>query len=105
MDVTDIICRSRIWLWKNLDQNYELLSQLHLFQILELPIMVGLSRKSMIYKALQIKPEEALNGTTALHMIALQQGASILRVHDVAAAKEAIELNQRINQFTKGKVH
>ncbi|SDM23595.1 dihydropteroate synthase [Kriegella aquimaris] len=77
---------------KNIAQNYELLRQLHLFQTFELPILAGLSRKSMIYKILGGSAENALNGTTALNMVALQKGASILRVHDVKEAVECIKL-------------
>ena len=65
---------------------------MHVFKILEVPILAGLSRKGMIWKTLNITPEEALNGTTALNMIALQQGAKILRVHDVKEAMQTIKL-------------
>lgn len=78
---------------KTIDQNYKLLRDLDTLDILDRPILVGLSRKSMIYKPLDIGPSEALNGTTALHMIALQNGASILRVHDTKEAKQAVELH------------
>lgn len=81
---------------KTLQQNYELLQQLTLFQNLEYPVLVGLSRKSMIYKTLGTDAQNALNGTTALHSIALQKGANILRVHDV---KEAIEVVRLMQQF------
>ncbi|TAH26605.1 MAG: dihydropteroate synthase [Cytophagales bacterium] len=81
---------------KTVSQNYEVLQYLELFKIFNLPILVGLSRKSMIYKELNIKPEEALNGTTVLHTIALNKGAKILRVHDVKAAQEAIILCEKI---------
>ena len=77
---------------KTIDQNYEILSHLNVFKTLELPILVGLSRKSMIYKPLSITPKEALNGTSVLHTKALLQGANILRVHDVKSAKECIDL-------------
>ncbi len=77
---------------KTIKHNYELLKNLVAFKELEVPIMVGLSRKSMIYKPLNISATEALNGTTALHMIALANGANILRVHDVKEAKQAIDL-------------
>lgn len=75
---------------KNIRQNFALLRQLSNFRILDLPILVGISRKSMIYKTLGIQAEDALNGSTAAHMIALAHGASILRVHDVRQAKETI---------------
>ena len=77
---------------KSVSDNYRLLANLSSLKIFDFPILVGLSRKSMIYKPLDSKPENALNGTTALHMIALQNGASILRVHDVKPAKECIKL-------------
>ena len=76
--------------------NFELLNHLELFKSLEVPLLVGISRKSMIYKTLQTTPEEALNGTMALHSIALLKGASILRVHDV---KEAIECVTLLENF------
>lgn len=77
---------------KTTAHNFELLNKLHVFKLLDCPIAVGLSRKSMIHKTLNLKPATALNGTTALHMLALVQGATILRVHDVKEAKEAITL-------------
>ncbi len=92
LGVNDIILDPGFGFAKDLDQNYELLQQLDHFQLLELPLLVGLSRKSMIYKPLGITAEEALNGTTALHAIALMKGAKVLRVHDVKAAKECVEL-------------
>lgn len=90
--IKDLLIDPGFGFGKTIDQNYELLNGMHQFQILEKTILVGLSRKSMIYKSLDITPEQALNGTTALHMIALQQGAKILRVHDVKEAKECIKL-------------
>ena len=83
---------------KTSEQNYELLQQLELFQNLNSPVLVGLSRKSMIYKTLDSSAENALNGTTALHSIAIQKGASILRVHDVKEALEVISLMQQFPQ-------
>ncbi|MBT4337821.1 MAG: dihydropteroate synthase, partial [Bacteroidetes bacterium] len=77
---------------KRQNHNYELLNKLSLFETLSRPIMVGLSRKSMIYNTLQTSPENALNGTTVLNTLALINGASILRVHDVKEAVEAIKL-------------
>ncbi|MEM9821955.1 MAG: dihydropteroate synthase [Bacteroidota bacterium] len=77
---------------KTIEHNYQLLKNLAAFRILDCPLLVGLSRKSMIYKYLNISAENALNGTTALHMVALQNGAKILRVHDVKEAVEAIRL-------------
>lgn len=77
---------------KTLAHNYTLLNYLSTFKALKLPVLAGVSRKSMIWKALNNNPQQALNGTTALHMVALQQGAKILRVHDVKPAMEVIEL-------------
>ena len=77
---------------KTIEHNYQLLKNLAAFRILDCPLLVGLSRKSMIYKYLNISAETALNGTTAIHMVALQNGAKILRVHDVKEAVEAIRL-------------
>ena len=82
---------------KNIDQNFELLKRLSHLEHLELPLLIGVSRKSMVHKTLGIKPEEALNGTTALNMLALDRGASILRVHDVKEAVECCKLYNRIN--------
>ena len=81
---------------KTIDQNYEILSGLDEFKILDKPILVGISRKSMIYKMLGISPEESLPATQALHLKALQQGADILRVHDVAEAVQIIALYRRV---------
>ncbi len=88
----DIILDVGFGFGKTLEHNYTLLKNMHAFQILDWPLLAGISRKSMIYKLLDTTPQEALNGTSALHMIALQQGAKILRVHDVKEAKEVIEL-------------
>lgn len=86
---------------KTIDQNFTLLYHLSAFKLFELPIMLGFSRKSMIYKSLNITPELALNGTTALHMVALQNGAKVLRVHDVKEAKEVIALYKRLTNTAK----
>jgi dihydropteroate synthase len=90
--VMDIIIDPGFGFSKTLDQNYQLLSHLDTFKILEYPLLVGISRKSMIYKLLEITPDESLNGTTALQMLALEKGADILRVHDVKEAKQAVRL-------------
>ncbi len=92
LHVNDIILDVGFGFGKTLEQNYTLLQQLDLFKILELPILAGLSRKSMLYKLLDTTPQEALNGTTAANTIALLNGASILRVHDVKEATEAISI-------------
>ena len=98
LGVNDLIIDPGFGFAKTLDQNYELLQKLSYFNVLELPILVGLSRKSMVYKLLQTTAAEALNGTTVLHTLALEQGASILRVHDV---KEAVETITLVNKFMK----
>ena len=95
--IVDMIIDPGFGFAKTLEQNFELLNQLELFNMLELPLLVGLSRKSMIYKTLQNSASEALNGTTALNTIALQKGANILRVHDVKEAIETIKLVQSLN--------
>jgi dihydropteroate synthase len=90
--IKDIILDPGFGFGKTIAHNYSLLKNLHVFKILEKSILAGISRKSMVYKPLNSDAEHALNGTTALHMLALQQGASILRVHDVKEANECIEL-------------
>ena len=94
--VKDIILDPGFGFAKTIDQNYTLLSHLDEFRMLGFPILAGLSRKSTIYKRLGISPDEALNGTTVLNTVALMKGASILRVHDVKEAMEAIQLNSYI---------
>lgn len=88
----DILIDPGFGFGKTIEQNFTLLRNLHAFRTLGLPLLVGLSRKSMIWKTLNIEPAAALNGTTALHLVALQQGGRILRVHDVAPAREVVEL-------------
>lgn len=90
--IHDIIIDPGFGFAKTLQQNYQLLNKLELFQTFKTPFLVGVSRKSMIYKLLQSSPKEALNGTTALHAVALMKGASILRVHDVKEAVECVQL-------------
>ena len=81
---------------KTLEHNYELMNHLEEFSLFEVPLLIGVSRKSMIYKLLDTTPEEALNGTTALNTIALLKGANILRVHDVKAAREAVTIVEKM---------
>ena len=90
--INDLIIDPGFGFSKTLAQNYELMQQLALFKALECPILVGISRKSMIYKLLDTTPEEALNGTTVLNTFALLHGADILRVHDVKEAMECVRI-------------
>ncbi len=92
LGVKDIIIDPGFGFAKTIDHNFELLRKLEYLRILEKPMLVGLSRKSTIWKSLAIKPEEALNGTTSLNTVALLKGASILRVHDVKEAVEVVKL-------------
>ncbi len=94
--INDIIIDPGFGFSKTLDQNYELLQKMDLLQSLDLPILAGLSRKSMIYRVLENTPQDALNGTTALNMLALQKGANILRVHDVMEAIECVKLHEHL---------
>lgn len=90
--VADIIVDPGLGFAKTTDQNFQLLSQLKAFAGLECPLLIGISRKTMIWSTLGISPDDALNGTTALNMVALMNGASILRVHDVAEAVQTVKL-------------
>ena len=92
LGVKDIILDPGFGFGKTLEQNYRLLENMEKLQTLDLPILVGVSRKSMIFKLLGTDPAGSLNGTSVLHTIALQKGASILRVHDVKEAVETIRI-------------
>jgi dihydropteroate synthase len=94
--LTDIAIDAGFGFAKTADQNFEMLRDLEAFAMIGRPLLVGISRKSMIWRTLEIKPEEALNGTTALNMVALIKGADILRVHDVKEAVECVKLYNRI---------
>lgn len=96
--LVDIILDVGFGFGKTIHHNYQLLNQMYLFQSLGKPMLAGLSRKSMVYKPLHSSAEYALNGTTALNMIALQNGAKILRVHDVKEAKECVTLFSQLKQ-------
>ena len=96
LGVKDIIIDPGFGFGKTLEHNYELMNHLEEFALFELPLLVGVSRKSMIYKHLGSTPEEALNGTTTLNTIALLKGANILRVHDVRQAMESIKIVQKM---------
>ncbi|WP_291129186.1 dihydropteroate synthase [Flavobacterium sp. UBA7682] len=97
MGINDLIIDPGFGFAKTLEQNFEVMNNLELFRMLELPILVGVSRKSMIYKTLDTSAEFALNGTSVLNTIALQKGANILRVHDVKEALESIKLVQHLS--------
>ena len=100
--ITDVIIDPGFGFGKTIQHNYQLLEKLEVFQILQSPVLVGLSRKSMVYKPLNITAAEALNGTTALHMMALSKGAGILRAHDVKEALETrnlwVQLQSSVNE-------
>lgn len=97
LGVKDIIIDPGFGFAKNGKQGFEMMRNLTAFQIMELPFLVGISRKSMIWRTLNVTANEALNGTTALNMFALMQGANILRVHDVKEAVETVKLYQELN--------
>jgi dihydropteroate synthase len=101
LGVKDVVIDAGFGFGKTIDHNFTLLQKLHVFKILEIPILAGLSRKGMIWKTLNITADDALNGTTVLNTIALQQGAKILRVHDVKAAIETIQLFQKLEDTNK----
>lgn len=90
----DIILDPGFGFGKTVEENYAVLNQLELLQVMELPVLAGVSRKSMIYKVLKSSPEKALNGTTVLNTVALGKGASVLRVHDVREAVECVQLSK-----------
>ena len=94
--INDLVIDPGFGFSKNIPQNFELLSSLELFRNLDLPILSGLSRKSLIYKTFKTGPEEALNGTTVLNTISLMKGADILRVHDVKEAVECVKLVEQL---------
>jgi dihydropteroate synthase len=95
--INDLIIDPGFGFAKTVEQNFEVMNNLELFQMLELPLLVGVSRKSMIYKTLGTSAEQALNGTTVLNTISLQKGTNILRVHDVKEAMECIKLQDSLN--------
>jgi dihydropteroate synthase len=96
LGINDLIVDPGFGFAKTLEQNYEVMQKLDIFKQLELPLLVGISRKSMIYKTLETSAQEALNGTTFLNAIALEKGANILRVHDVKEAVEAVKLFEKL---------
>ena len=96
LGINDLIVDPGFGFAKTLEQNYEVMQKLDIFKQLELPLLVGISRKSMIYKTLETSAQEALNGTTFLNAIALEKGANILRVHDVKEAVECVKLFEKL---------
>lgn len=96
LGVKDVILDPGFGFSKTLEHNYELMNRMQDLQVLELPMLVGISRKSMIYRLLGTSPEEALNGTSVLNTLALLKGASILRVHDVKAAVEVVQIVKKM---------
>jgi len=96
--ITDMILDPGFGFAKTREQNFNLLNNLHLLSVLGKPVLAGLSRKSIIWKTLEIKPEDALNGTTVLNTVAIMKGVSILRVHDVREAAQVIQLMQSLSK-------
>jgi len=96
--IKDIIIDPGIGFGKTMEQNFQLIKELSAFKIFDKPILLGISRKSFIYKTLNISADDALNGTTVIHTIGLNNGAAILRVHDVKEAVEAIQLTEYVNK-------
>lgn len=96
LGINDLIIDPGFGFAKTLDQNYEILKNFELFKMLELPILAGISRKSMVYKPLESTAQAALNGTTVLNAIAISKGAKILRVHDVKEAVECVKLMDKL---------
>lgn len=96
--VADVIVDPGFGFGKTLEHNYQLMSRLEELHLLESPLLVGVSRKSMVYRQLGVTPDEALNGTTALNTVALMKGAHILRVHDVKACRECIQIVEKLKE-------
>ncbi|MBR4757440.1 MAG: dihydropteroate synthase [Bacteroidaceae bacterium] len=96
----DIILDPGFGFGKSLEDNYEVINNLETFQSFKLPVLVGISRKSMIQRVLNCTPQDALNGTTVLHALAIEKGASILRVHDVKACMEVIKILQKCSSIS-----
>ncbi len=94
--IRDIVLDPGFGFGKTISHNFTLLAQLEAFQLFDLPVLAGLSRKSMVWRTLDISADEALNGTTALHMVALQNKADILRVHDVKEARQVVTLFRQL---------
>ncbi len=99
LGVSDVIIDPGFGFGKTIEHNFELFNHLDAFRFFELPLMVGISRKSMIYKVFENSPDDSLNGTTVLNTLALQAGANLLRVHDVQQAVEAVKLTEQLKAF------
>lgn len=99
MGATDVILDPGFGFAKTLEQNYDLLANMEGLKVLNAPILAGVSRKSMLYRLLDITPSEALNATTAVHMLAMERGADILRVHDTRAAREAVRIHSMVSKL------
>ena len=99
LGVSDVIIDPGFGFGKTMEHNYELFNHLDAFRFFELPLLVGISRKSMIYRLFENKPEDSLNGTTVLNTLALQAGADVLRVHDVHEAVEAVQITEKLKTF------
>ena len=99
LGVSDVIIDPGFGFGKTMDHNYELFNHLDAFRFFELPLLVGISRKSMIYRLFENSPEKSLNGTSILNTLALQAGANILRVHDVHEAVEAVQITEKLKTF------
>lgn len=104
MGVHDVIIDPGFGFAKTLEQNYELFAHLAEFSVFNCPVLVGISRKSMIYKLFGITPEQSLSATAALNMLALQSGVSILRVHDVPEAVQVVKMWEMVNQACGGNI-
>ena len=104
MGVHDVIIDPGFGFAKTLEQNYELFAHLSKFSVFDRPLLVGISRKSMIYKLFNITPEQSLSATTALNLLALKNGASILRVHDVPEAVQVVKMWKMMNQACGGNI-
>ena len=102
LGINDLIVDPGFGFAKTIAHNFELLNKSEQLQMLDVPVLIGVSRKSMIYKTLDVSAAEALNGTTVLNVVALQKGASILRVHDVKPAVEAVKLLEALSQSENG---
>ena len=100
LGVNDIIVDPGFGFSKTLEQNYEVMAHLKYFHIFDTPLLVGISRKSMLYKPLETTADKSLNATTVLNTYAIQSGASILRVHDVKEAVECVKLTNKLNKYT-----